>query len=358
METKPNKQVRRGAFSLVELLAVVATVAIVGSIAVAVINNSGSSIKESKLEQQVSSLNSSIEVFLASGGTLSGIDTAQGVLTELKRSAANEHQVVGMRGGSVDLRLQAIEESEAELRDRAIWRADLNKFVIAKSGTGVREFVYNEALAAVDYENVARDTPLVYNDANGWVWETRDFNFAASTGPSTLATTKAPTLGTDGGGGSANGSRLNPPIISPGSGSLALTAFPLQVSISKHSVDPDGTKLYYSTSPGTWVLYSEPFSVDPGTTVQAYASHEDPEWGGDSDRAGAYYLNDIEELSIAINVPKNPITYAEAGGALEEGDYTPVAPLAPITVSLANSDKIPAQYQNSGNFQVYWTVRR
>ncbi len=98
-----------------------------------------------------------------------------------------------------------------------------------------------------------------------------------------------------------------------------------------------------------------PFAVDPGTNVQAYASHEDPQWGGDSDRAGAYYLNDAEELSIAINVPKNPITYAEAGGALEEGDYTPLAPLAPITVSLANSDRIPAQYQNSGNFQVYWT---
>ncbi len=258
MDGISKKQVRRGAFSLVELLAVVATVAIIGSIAVAVINNSGSSIKESKLEQQVSSLNSSIEVFLASGGTLSGIDTAQGVLTELKRSAANELQVVGMRGGSVDLRLQAIEESEAELRDRAIWRADLNKFIIAKSGTGVREFVLNEALAAVNYENVARDTPLVYNDANGWVWETRDFNFVASTGPSSLPTTDAPALGVGGGGGSANGSRLNPPVISPGSGSLALASFPLQVSISKHAADPEGTSLFVSTRPGTWTLYEGP----------------------------------------------------------------------------------------------------
>ncbi len=354
METKPNPKIRSRAFSLIELLTVVAAVAVIGSLAVVVINDASSSVKETKLEQEVTSLNTAIEVFLSSGGSLSDIDTAQGVLTELKRAAANEMQVVGVRGSVVDVRLQAVEERNGELRERAIWMADLGKFVLAESDSGVREFVLNDELAKVDYSNVARNTSLIYNDADGWVWETHEFNLVTNTGPTSVVTTNAPTLGAGGTSGSANGSRLNPPIISPGAGSLPLAAFPLQVTISKHSADPVDTSIYYSTQSGTWVLYTGPFTVDPGAQIQAYSSHEDPEIG-ESDRSGAYYLNDIEELSLAITVPKNPITYAEAGGALEEGDYTPLEPLAPITVSLGNGDQIPARYQDSSNFQVYWT---
>ncbi|MGI9243369.1 MAG: choice-of-anchor K domain-containing protein, partial [Verrucomicrobiales bacterium] len=242
-----------------------------------------------------------------------------------------------------------------EIRQRAIWMPSLSKFVLGESRTGVRKFVMNEELAKVDYGSVARNTPLIYNDADGWVWETHDVSFVASTGPSSVETTNAPSLDAGGSTGSANGSNLNPPIISPDSGSLPLASFPLQVTISRNPADPIQSSIYYSTSPGTWALYSGPISVEPGTQIQAYTSHEDPQFGGESDRAGAYYLNDIEELSLAITIPKNPITYAEAGGALEDGAYTPLPVLTPIGIAIGSGDRFPQRYQNSDNLQIYWT---
>ena len=75
METKANPKARSRAFSLIELLTVVAAVAVIGSIAVVSLSNTTSSVQRTKLEQDVLSLNSSIEVFLSSGGSLSGIDS-------------------------------------------------------------------------------------------------------------------------------------------------------------------------------------------------------------------------------------------------------------------------------------------
>ncbi len=215
MENIQTKQDRRRAFSLIELLAVVAAGAVIVSIGFAVISNTRSSIKDTKLEQEVSSLNTAIEVFLSSGGSLSDIDTAQGVLTELKRAAANEMQVVGLRGSAVDVRLQAVEERNGELRERAIWMADLGKFVLAESGSGVREFVLNDELAEVDYSNVARNTSLIYNDADGWVWETNEFNLVTNTGPSSVPTVGGPAFNVDGQAGSANRSKLKSPVDQP-----------------------------------------------------------------------------------------------------------------------------------------------
>ncbi len=340
-----------------ELLVVVGTIAVVASIAVAFISNANSSLTDSKLKQDVARLNTSIEMFLGSGGSLSGIDTAQGVITELKRAAANEMSVVGLRGSTVDIRLQAIDEVAADQRERAIWNAQLAKFTIAESDTGVREFVLNEELARVDYTDVTRNTPLVYNATGGWVWLTRDFDLAANLGPATIPTTVVPSLNGAGGAGSANGAQLNPPIISPGSGSLPMGEFPLQVTITPHPSDPQGVRLYYSMEPNSWTLYTGPFPVNVGAHVQAYAVHEDPEWG-ESDRAGAHYINRAEALALSVNVPKNPITYAEAGGALEEGDYTPPAPLAPITVALDSASNFPEELLDSSHFQVYWSLRR
>ena len=81
------------------------------------------------------------------------------------------------------------------------------------------------------------------------------------------------------------------------------------------------------------VLYTSPFQVDQSTTVQAYAIQEDSKFEK-SDLAMASYDCAPKELRVVLNVPNNPVTCAEAGGALVDGDYTPVTPLEPISVLL------------------------
>ncbi|MGI9243954.1 MAG: type II secretion system protein, partial [Verrucomicrobiales bacterium] len=254
MENTLNTQQQRRGFSLIELLSVVAAIAVLGSLAVVAISNTNSTVKQTKLEQEVTSLNAAIEVFLSNGGSLDGIETAQGVITELKRAAANELEIVGLRGSVVDVRLQAVEEADGEPRERAIWNSGLSKFVISESASGVREFILNDELAEVDYSNVTRKTSLIYNDADGWVWDTNDFTFVSNTGPSSVPTTGGPAFNLDGQAGSANRSKLKSPLISPGSATLALADFPLEISMAKQEGDPYSTRIYYSIEPNVWVL--------------------------------------------------------------------------------------------------------
>ena len=126
------------------------------------------------------------------------------------------------------------------------------------------------------------------------------------------------------------------------------------MTIEKSDNDPAYAKLFYSTSPGVWTQYVGPFTVEPGTNVSAYSTHENALWE-DSEIVTSTFNNEAVKLRLALNVPKNPITYAEAGGSLMAGDYTPVGALAPITVTLASEEAIPNKYENSDNFEIRWT---
>ncbi|MFT4547340.1 MAG: type II secretory pathway pseudopilin PulG [Pseudoalteromonas tetraodonis] len=369
-ELKPKPR-RNSAFSLIELLIGVATIAVLGAVAVAFLSNSRTSLTASKLEQDVSRLNTAVKIFVANGGDLSGIATGNEVLTELKKSANAEGQkkIVGVRGTSIDNRLYGIDPSHPRgnnaLLDRAVWKEQLGRFVIEKSSVGIEEFVYEKGLAHVDFgtqkfekendNDRVRQTKLVYNDQEGWVWVVLDRNYVTGAGPQSLPVLEAPTLGASGGSGAANTSRLTAPIISPDSGTLPLASFPLQVTIAKSPSDPEDASVQYSIEPNIWITYSGPLHVEPGTTIQAFTTHADSSWES-SEASAANYNNIAETLEIALSIPKNPLTYAEAGGELEPGNYTPVAALEPITVSLPASSEIPDKYENSDNFRVLWTL--
>jgi type II secretory pathway pseudopilin PulG len=371
METKPRNPVRNSAFSLIELLAVVAAIAVIGAVAVSFISKTSTSLASTKLEQDVSRLNTTLKVFVANGGDLDDIETGNEVLTELKKSANAEGQkkIVGIRGTSIDNRLYGLDPTHPKGSnksvERAVWKKEQGKFVVEVSSTGIEEFFYEEGLAHFDFGSQkyeqeqdgdrVRRTKLAYDDQDGWVWETLDRSFVTSNGPQSLPTLEAPTLRARGGSGAANSSRLIAPSISPDSGTLALASYPLQVSITKSPSDPSDATIKYSVEANTWITYSGPFYVEPGTVVQAFTTHADSSWEN-SEAAAATYNNSAETLEIALSVPKNPLTYAEAGGELEPGNYTPVAVLDPITISLPSSSDIPDKYENSDNFRIYWTL--
>ena len=351
-----HPQKKNQAFSLVEALIVLACIAIISSISIAVISNSRDNLKESKLDQDVSRLNTAVKVYLSNGGSLDGIASAQDVITELKKAANAEGQekVVGLRGSMVDNRLEAVTETDASVRRRAVWKSAEQRFVIETSSTGVREFRLNEDLASVNYADAERHTRLVYNDVDGWIWETKDFGFASNTGPTSVPEIEAPTLSAFGGTGSGNSARLGTPIISPDAGTHPLANFPLEVTIARHEDDPADAKIFYSTAPNTWSVYSGPFTVDVGTTVQAYSSNENPAWE-DSDIASSHFRTDPEALEIAILTPRNPITYVEAGGEVEPGDYPEIVSVPSIMVTFPGGEDVPDVYESSTQFQFYWT---
>ena len=356
MKTKPTQLQQNCGFTLIEVFAGIAIVGIISAVLLSVISGTSSNLKQSKLEQDVSRLNTAVKLYTSNGGSLEGVTTAQDVINELKKeaNADGQERVVGLRGSMVDNRLEAVLETNAVPRERAVWNSAEKRFVIETSSTGVREFRLNEALASVNYADAERLTRLVYNNVDGWIWETTDFTSVSNSGPSSLPTISAPTLGASGGSGAGNSSKLGTPTISPDSGIHPLSTFPLLVSITKDSADPPDAKIFYSSAPNVWSIYSAPFVVEVGTSIQAYSSNEDPDWD-DSDFATASFHTDPEALEIAINTPRNPITYVEAGGAIEPGGYTPVESIPSIMVTLPGGESIPDIYEDSSQFQFYWT---
>ena len=65
------------AFSMVELLIVVASLAVIGALAVLTIGGAHSDLRESKLKGDVAQINTAIDVFLSNGGSLDEISTAE-----------------------------------------------------------------------------------------------------------------------------------------------------------------------------------------------------------------------------------------------------------------------------------------
>jgi len=256
----------------------------------------------------------------------------------------------------VDVRLDGIdsEEGDGEVRPRAVWDDTAQRFKITSSTEGFQEFRMNPELASVDYGKASRHTKLSYNKAAGWVWETADYTIAPNTGPSGVPTTDAPTLNAAGSSGTSNLAKLGTPIISPGSDFYALSIFPFAVTIEKQETDPADARIFYSIQQNVWQVYESPFPVEPGMSVQAYSSNENPAWE-DSDFATATYNNDPEALEIAIHVPQNPIDFVDAGGPVEPGDYTPEDPVDPIDVTLPGGWEIPDIYEDSDQFQFHWT---
>ncbi|MFT4547822.1 MAG: prepilin-type N-terminal cleavage/methylation domain-containing protein [Pseudoalteromonas tetraodonis] len=353
---KEKNPCSRLAFSLVELLITLSVVGVLSSIAMLGLANANKNLDKSKLELDVSRINRAVDVYVSSGGSLEGITVAQDVLTELKKEVSSELEktVVGQRGSMIDLRLEALSESNGEFRKRAVWNSDEKRFVIMHASNGIREFSLNKALGEVDYGSADRLTALRYSAMDGWVWESSDQGFATAQGPTSIPELDAPTLGASNGSSGANSSTLLAPLIGPNSGIHALATFPLTITLTKPASNPDDAIIVYSTGANSWSRYTSPFEVPPNTTVYGFCSHPDPAWQ-DSERAIGSFQTNPEALEVALYTELNPVTFAEVGGELEPGNYLPLAPLEPIMVTLPNGYTIPDIYENSDQFQFHWT---
>lgn len=330
------------AFTLVEILIVIAALGVLASVAVVSLTGVPDEARKAKLEQDVAIANNAIDAYLAAGGDAAQL-TEDNVVSALKQRVApppGPGEIVGPQGPFLDTRVIT---KPTDFAWSALYTTDPQpRFYVVQSRDGV-VFDLGPAMAV-------GGAPERADAARGrWVWD-----YTTATAPG-----QAPAfvpLAIDAPYTSTNiplaAVTLAAPVISPGSMSANLWEFPLSVSIA--NPNPSGSsRIYYRAgSGGNYVLYDNtPFNVDPGTTLYAIAVSLDPSRYYNSASASAEYSVIPLQLAVSIDAPGS-ITYAQAGGL-----FTNQAQLSPssATINLDNTN-IPAPYLRSANFTVQYTT--
>ena len=191
----------RRAFTLVEVLAVLAGLGIITTVGVVAVSNSRTAADSNKLSSDVASINQSVLLFQSSGGSLAGLsgtDDGHGshsdVLTKLKTKGNSS--TLGVTSSTLDARVYAVYQTSAEAATsspRAVWSASAGRFQVATSGAaGVKKFLLNEDLASsAPTTDTTRTSVKTASTGNGWVWDQTPPVEVASTVGSTPGTTTA-----------------------------------------------------------------------------------------------------------------------------------------------------------------------
>ena len=161
-------------FTMIEVLAVLAALAVIGSLGYVAVSDTKSGADSAKIDSDVSSINRSIQIFETSGGSLSGLTTTDAVLAKLK-TKADSSTTLGVTGSALDARVYAVNQTAAEAASgskRAVWNPSLNRFQVTTSGgIGVKEFRLNEELAAEAATDSTRSAIKQTSAGSGWVWD-------------------------------------------------------------------------------------------------------------------------------------------------------------------------------------------
>lgn len=314
-------------FSLVQALAVVVILGIIAYLAIPKATNIRAAAALTKLESDVGTVNQAIKVYLANGGILTdamsygvyGDPLEQKVIDKLKtrRNQFSADTFAGLKRDMIDKRLSVRLQTNAETNSnapRAVWVPGESRFVIQRTGKGVREFYLNSELASLDYgiDEGRRSSAINVNDESGWIWAYDESNATSDRPGPTLIPMGGTTGGDDSGSGgddhgsasgddSADGTvveivRLGRPRITPRGGTYPKSAFPLMVTID--NPNPDDTWLMVSVNYGAYFRYEAPFPAEPNTRIRAYATG-DPTLYESSSSDYAYYTTRLNRPSFS-----------------------------------------------------------
>lgn len=178
--------------SLVELLAILAAIAVLSTVSGIAVNGVYRGTQHQKVEADVQSLNSAIRLYLANGGSLAGVGDPGEVLTRLKtsRSKGERRRHAGAPSGRlIDPRVTAVAVPEGGWKLRAVFNEPSSRFEISPSAAGV-EFRLDPSLAEAAPNFEDRGSGAVsYAGTSGWVWDHgATANPGAPAGPSNFQT--------------------------------------------------------------------------------------------------------------------------------------------------------------------------
>ena len=345
-----QKNFRKNAFSLMEVLVVVGILGVVAAVVFSGSRGISDGARVTELESDVATINQAAKVYLANGGSFdefstsaisstaesksitvsespvammmadftqseeliatSPADATQALLNKLKtrRTAADAAAFAGFGGSMLDKRIAARIQSSTEAASgepRAIWNSAKQRFGIVTSGNvGVKEFYFDASLAEIDFGEESRENSGIdLNTNDGWIWAYEDTPSIPPPGPTLIPVTGGGTTGgSSGDGGSDSGGgpqQLLAPTISPGGGAFQYTEFPLTVLISNPNSGLSSS-LMVSTG-GAFTQYTGPISVTPDMVVSAYATSASSFWT-DSPTVTETYTRESYQLQPPIIV--------------------------------------------------------
>ena len=284
---------------MIELTVAVAVIAIVASIGINLVGSINDGTRLAKLEKDVKTLNSAVNIYRASGGSLAGTVMPQDVINKLKTKAsdATVGTVVGLGGSFVDARIRAVmaEDADSDLT-RAVWNATTQKFELGTNGVGAKEFALDAPLVAVVKED--RNTAVAYGTEDKWVWDYADV-VATRTGPNTEIVTAnvLPNIPTAGSGTTV--AALPVPSFSVPSGSYPAATFPMPLQLTVPASYAGSGQIFYQVNGGSWAVYHSGLQlpISPSTTVSAYFASNDPDYYHDSAQGGETYIAIFDDFS-------------------------------------------------------------
>ncbi|TDU64340.1 hypothetical protein EI77_04228 [Prosthecobacter fusiformis] len=301
---------RRLAFSVMELVVLIAIIGVLITVIVSVVGTQPAAVRNAKIASDVATLNQMVAAYVSDGGNLIGQTNAQTVLDKMKRSRPQSEwkQHAGpVSGRLVDSRLRARITSAPESagQQRAKWNPQTMRFELTEAkGSAVSEFYLDESLASKDFGTEKRTASrMTYNSVEGknqgWVWGYSSVgkpNYNTPAGnqgegnsnpfdPTKDAPVTPPDDGEDpgdggGGGGGDDGGgddgpqvpvaeQLPRPLISPTSGTFAYASFPTTAALSPNGAPASGSRLEYRLNGGAWTTYSGSISLTPADKVEA-----------------------------------------------------------------------------------------
>ncbi|GAB4175636.1 MAG: hypothetical protein Fur0032_15460 [Terrimicrobiaceae bacterium] len=179
---KTVHSIRVSGFTLIEILVVVAGIAVLGGGGYVAMTGVQQTAKEQKLEADASTVNRALEVYRANGGSFTGSETPDQILSKLKTVATEGSMNMGLKSSMLDRRVEPVWQSESEastsqLRATASWDASRSTWVfrVGKPSTGmntrgIKEFRLNESLAAATPGTESRTATKVAAET-GWHWQ-------------------------------------------------------------------------------------------------------------------------------------------------------------------------------------------
>lgn len=357
-KSKKNDVLRSG-YSLIEVLLVVAILSSIAAGAVFGVRNVVQATENTKLQRDVSVLNSAIRTYLLSGGGFgqSDLQNPQAILSKLKRRAGDQNakELAGLRGTMMDARLSFELQTAAEAVDgvpRARFISDpaSPRFIIQTSGPpGIKRFVLDNSLAETDFGTESRNTTLKLAKNDPWVWDYTDAGAGRST-PSAPPRVN-PAMSNQSPADITN-LMLKTPAFSFSPGTYPLASFPMPLGLT--NPNPAGSsQVLFSSNSAPWTAYSGAVNILPTESVTAYAQTLNPELFTDSDSISGAYLAQKVTLRTGDTLPAT-VNYSALGGPLAAGSVIPGAMLPPRLL-LLNGDELPDYWENHSVFQMYWT---
>ncbi|MEM9282258.1 MAG: vWA domain-containing protein [Verrucomicrobiota bacterium] len=293
---------------MIEILSVIALIGVISALGIVVYPNTVKSTKSTKLQNNVGSLNTAVQSYLAFNGDLEEVTDPKEVIQRLKSVASDpsKGRMLGLTGSYIDARVTLEMQSETEAltnEPRVYWNPDTYRFFSANSGPpGIREITFDASPEELDREAEDRITNLEVADNGGWIWNYTDESDEFSISHNTPIELNNQFPGTELGSSAFipyPRHSLSPPEFSTPSGAFTPEYFDLPVSLK--DTNPSGAaKILYRLGDASWQTYTgAAVSVPPNSIVNALAVPVDPSKWTASDTVYETY----EVIPVKLNPP-------------------------------------------------------